>query len=295
MMSKKYKISKNTFVFSLSFLQIFKTMQKSEFCVLIKHYFLMGKNTVQAKQWLDKFYLDSDPSETMVKRWYANFKRSCTDINDAECSGHPNSAVVPENTKKLYKLNLADHKLKLYEMPEELKTSEGSVFPILHECLSMRKLCSKWVQCLFTVNNSEHCLQLFQCNKKEFLLKYVTMDVDSSKWKPSKVTKDTNISRQGFGLRILGCTYQLLQTIQYQSHPCRKKVAVLFNPQMREIRGIIPFPNISKVNIIVRLEFKYTMMLQSTKLATTPWGLSPQEIICMLCHPKNILIPLFLM
>ena len=49
-------------------LQIFKTMEKSEFCVLIKHCFLMGKNTVQAKQWLDKCYSDSAPSETMVKR-----------------------------------------------------------------------------------------------------------------------------------------------------------------------------------------------------------------------------------
>ena len=26
------------------------------------------------------------------------------------------------------------------------------------------------------VDNSEHCLELFQCNKKEFLHKYVTMD-----------------------------------------------------------------------------------------------------------------------
>ena len=26
------------------------------------------------------------------------------------------------------------------------------------------------------VNDSEHCFQLFQCNKKEFLHKYVTMD-----------------------------------------------------------------------------------------------------------------------
>ena len=35
----------------------------------------MGKNTVQAKQWLDKCYLNSVSSETMVKR-------SCTDTND---------------------------------------------------------------------------------------------------------------------------------------------------------------------------------------------------------------------
>ena len=46
----------------------------------------------------------------------------------------------------------------------------------------MRKLCSKWVLCLLTVNqkqqhfgDSEGCLQLFQSNKKEILHKYVTM------------------------------------------------------------------------------------------------------------------------
>ena len=68
----------------------------------------------------------------------------------------------------------------LSEIAEKLKISEGSVFTILHEHLLMRKLCSKWVLRLLTVtqkhvNDSEHCLQLFQCNKKEFLHKYVTM------------------------------------------------------------------------------------------------------------------------
>ena len=68
------------------------------------------------------------------------------------------------------------------EIAEELKISEGSVFNILHEHLSMRKLCSKWAPCLLTVNqkqcvdDSECCLQLFQCNKKEFLHIYVTID-----------------------------------------------------------------------------------------------------------------------
>ena len=32
-----------------------------------------GKNTVQAKQWLDKCYSDSALSETMLMRWYADF------------------------------------------------------------------------------------------------------------------------------------------------------------------------------------------------------------------------------
>ena len=93
-------------------LQIFKTIEKSEFHVLIKHCFLMRKDTVQIKQWLDKCYLDSALSETTVKRWYSDLKRGRTDKNDAECSGRPNSTFVLENTPKLHKLILADCKLK---------------------------------------------------------------------------------------------------------------------------------------------------------------------------------------
>ena len=54
--------------------------------------------------------------------------------------------------KKLHKLVLADRKLKLREIAKELKISEGSVFTILHANLSMRKLCSKWVSRLLTVD-----------------------------------------------------------------------------------------------------------------------------------------------
>ncbi len=93
----------------------------------------MGKNAVQAKQWLDKCYSDSTPSETTFKRWYADFKHGRTDTNDAEHSGHPNSAVVLKNTEKLHKLILADCKLKLHGIAEELKILDGSVFTILHE------------------------------------------------------------------------------------------------------------------------------------------------------------------
>ena len=77
-------------------------MEKTEFCVLVKHDFLMGKHTVQAKQWLEKCYSDSALSETTVKRWYTDFKYSRIDTNDAERSHHPNSVVIPENTKKLH-------------------------------------------------------------------------------------------------------------------------------------------------------------------------------------------------
>ena len=118
----------------------------------------------------------------------------------------------------------------------------------------MRKQCSKWVQRLLTVDqkqqsvkDSGRCLQLFQCNKIKFLCKYVNewnMDqplhfrvksavswVDSSRWKPSKAIKDANISRQVFGLHILGCARYFVQQIFwlfYQDNTtCHKSIVMI--------------------------------------------------------------------
>ena len=91
----------------------------------------------------------------------------CTNTDDAERSSRPKSAVVPKNITKVYKIVLGDRKLKLHEIADTLKISEGSVFTNLHEPLGMRKLYSKWVPCLLTpeqkeqhIENSERCLEL---------------------------------------------------------------------------------------------------------------------------------------
>ena len=41
---------------------------------------------------------------------------------------------------------LAKRKLKLREIADILKISEGNIYTILHEHLSMRKLCSKYFE-----------------------------------------------------------------------------------------------------------------------------------------------------
>ena len=86
----------------------------------------------------------------MVEKWFADFKRVRTNTDDAERCGRQNSEVVPEHIKKVHKMVLANRKFKLREVADTLKISEGSVFTILHEHLSMRKLCSKWVPRLLT-------------------------------------------------------------------------------------------------------------------------------------------------
>ena len=84
---------------------------------------------------------------------------------------------------KVHKIVLGDRKLKLREIADTLKISEGSMFTILHESLGIRKLFSKWVPRLLTpdqkrqrVEDSERCLERFKQSKKDFLRRYVTMN-----------------------------------------------------------------------------------------------------------------------
>ena len=189
--------------------------------------------------------------ETTVKRCYADFIRSRTNTNDVEHFSHPNSAVVLENTKNLRKHVLTDCKLKLCEIAQELMISEGSVLTILHEHLSMWKVCSKLVPCLHTVDqiqqcidDSERCLQLFQGNEKESLRKYVAMDQTwiyhftnrkSAEWTAAaescpKRPKDAKVSRQCTGLRILGCASYFVRRLPRE----RKNIIGAFDERNRQ-------------------------------------------------------------
>ena len=59
----------------------------------------MGKNIVETKQWLDKRYWDSAPGKSTTIDCYDEFKRGCTNTDEAEHSGRLKSTVVLENIK----------------------------------------------------------------------------------------------------------------------------------------------------------------------------------------------------
>ena len=104
----------------------------------------MVKNPVEAKQWPDKCHGDSAPGKLIIIDWYAEFKRGRANTDDAERSGRPKSAVVPENIIKVYKIVFGDCKLKLREIAGASMISEGNVFANSHKSFGMRKLFSKW-------------------------------------------------------------------------------------------------------------------------------------------------------
>ncbi|XP_035220294.1 uncharacterized protein LOC118193325 [Stegodyphus dumicola] len=92
-------------------------MEKNEFRVLIKHCYLVGKNTAQVQQRLGKCYPDSAPSKTTICHCYTDFKHGRTDTNDAARSGRPNEAVTPENVKQVLKIVMNDRLKVISEDP----------------------------------------------------------------------------------------------------------------------------------------------------------------------------------
>ena len=191
-------------------------MEKSVFRKFLKHRFLVGKYLSSKAMALSVLF--GPYSVGSIGGMLTLNVIVQTQINAQGVQIQQWSRKTPKKKKKnLKKLVLVDHKLKLCEIAEELKISEGRIFIILHEHFSMRKLCSKLVPRLLPVDkkpqrvdDSESCLQLFQRYEKKVLRKYVTMDemdpplnpevelgvswVDRSKWRHPKRQKSQTLS-----------------------------------------------------------------------------------------------------
>ena len=143
-----------------------------------------GKKTItETKAKLDKYYGDSAPSISMVKKWFTEFRCGRTSTIDAERSGRPVEVAIPETIEKIRNMVLADRRLKVREIVEAIGISHGSVVSILKDHLGMKKLSARWVPRLLTIDHKRNrvttsieCLALFNRNKDEFLRRFVTVD-----------------------------------------------------------------------------------------------------------------------
>lgn len=158
-------------------------MEKDEFRVLIKHNFLKGKTAKETKDKLDRQYGESAPSNSMVKDWFAAFKRGRTSTKTTKSPGRPNEVTTSEMIEKIYKIVLEDRKVKVREITNMVNISTERVYNILHEHLQMKKLCARWVPRFLTIDQkqervdaSKRSLEMFQRNKKEFLRRFITVD-----------------------------------------------------------------------------------------------------------------------
>lgn len=127
-------------------------MEKSDFRVLIKHYFLRKKTITETKQRLIKYYGDSAPSIKMIYKWFTDFRCGRTSTSDAERPGRPVEVTTPEMITKIHDIVLNDRRVKVSEIVEIVGISDERVRNILHQHLDMKKLSARSLPRLLTVD-----------------------------------------------------------------------------------------------------------------------------------------------
>lgn len=108
---------------------------------------------------------DSAPSYTMVKKWARLFQQGRETCEDDPRPGRPVTVLTEENVQKVEKLVLADRRIKLCQIVEELQISKERVGEILHKHLHMKKISARWVPRMLTPLDKQRRLE--SC--KEFL------------------------------------------------------------------------------------------------------------------------------
>lgn len=158
-------------------------MDKIEVRAVIKYLCLKNFTTEQVNQDLRATLGVNGPPYSTVARWCAEFKRGRTSTNDDPRTGRPTSAVTQQMIKKVENIVLADRRVTIRFIAEELKISIGSVHNIIHDHLGMKKVSARWVPRMLSdaqkqtrLRISQSCLDLLQQDPDRFLARFITMD-----------------------------------------------------------------------------------------------------------------------
>ncbi|GBP71634.1 Putative uncharacterized protein FLJ37770 [Eumeta japonica] len=87
------------------------------------------------------------------------FQQGRENCEDDPRPGRPVTVVTEENVRKIEKLVLADRRIKLWQIAEELQISKERVGEIIHVHINMRKISARWVPKMLTPFDKQRRLQ----------------------------------------------------------------------------------------------------------------------------------------
>jgi predicted DNA-binding transcriptional regulator len=157
--------------------------EKIEQRCFIKVETLKGSKPIDIHKDLVQVYSDLALSYPQVRRWAEKFKCGQKSIQNDPRGRPKNTALTPENIKKVQLLVEKDGRMTMEEIEEELGISHDSVFRILHKCLVLTKLFAQQIPKILTTEHKEKrveiCkknLKIMNRNPEKFLSQVVTGD-----------------------------------------------------------------------------------------------------------------------
>ena len=111
-------------------------MAREHFRAIIFYNFRRGLTQQQCIDELNSIFDSEAASRTSLNRWYGEFYRGCSSLQDEFREDRPKSVVVPETIDTVRQLILQDHHVTYREI---------GISGILHEHLTIKQICSLWI------------------------------------------------------------------------------------------------------------------------------------------------------
>ncbi|UYV63365.1 hypothetical protein LAZ67_2003861 [Cordylochernes scorpioides] len=140
----------------LRFLPIKKMDQRIciKFCV---------KNEIKcadAFRMLTVAYGEATLDRSNVYRWYKMFSEGREDVNDEERAGRPSTSTTDEKNNEVEKMILANRRITVREVAEDLNISISSCHSIFINDLGMRRVAAKFVPKLLNCDQKQHRMNI---------------------------------------------------------------------------------------------------------------------------------------
>lgn len=122
---------------------------------MIFYDFSRGLTQQQSVDQLALTFGEQAPSRATVFRWYLEFDRGRTSLQDEFREGRPKSAVLPQTIDAVRNLIMQDRHVTYLEIEASLSISSTSIHSILHEHLAVKKICSRWIPHKLTIDQKK--------------------------------------------------------------------------------------------------------------------------------------------
>lgn len=81
-----------------------------------------------------------------------------TTTNDAKRPERPIAVTTHDIINKIHDVVMTDCRVKIYKIGDAMHISTESVFHILHDVVSIKKLSARWVPQLLTIDQKRNCV-----------------------------------------------------------------------------------------------------------------------------------------
>ena len=120
-------------------------LTREHFHAIIFHNFLRGFSRLECIDNLKSLYWDKAPSYGSVKNLFNKFNRGGPSLKDEYREGRPKTAVVPRNVDAVLELIMPDRHVPYREIETSLDISSTSMHLTLHEHMTVKTVCSRWI------------------------------------------------------------------------------------------------------------------------------------------------------